>query len=128
MPLSRAGLPVAARAGIELFRCVLQSSRRSDAADVFASGSHEALRSSELDDDRQARVVCRGVSADDLAYSTDFARAGQAPASAGWAVVSGGAAGAGGEGSWIRRRAKLPSPPGLQMKTSWMKTSSSKAG
>ncbi len=97
VPVSRAGVPVAARAGAELFRCLLQSARRADAAVVFASGAHEALRSSPLDDDRQAGLVCGRISADDFAYSADFACAGQAPASSGWKVVSGGVAGAGGE-------------------------------
>src|ERR1700733_5955556 len=95
MPISRAGLPIAARTGTKLFRCVLQSPRRSLPAHVLAPDSHEALRSSQLDDDRQARLVRGGISAEDRSYSANFACAGQTAASPRWPIVSGWIIGAG---------------------------------
>src|ERR1035437_535873 len=99
MPVSRAGVPVAARAGSELLQPLFQSARGADIADLLAARRDEALRSSELDEFGEAGMVCGGVSADDFALSADLSRAGQAAASGGWAGVPGGVFGAGGEKS-----------------------------
>src|ERR1019366_6746538 len=92
MPVSRAGVPLAARAGFELLQPLFQSARGADVADLFAARPDEALRSSELDEFGEAGMVCGGVSA-------DHSHAGEAAASGGWAVVPGGVFGAGGEKS-----------------------------
>src|SRR5271157_1610830 len=97
MPLSRAGVPVAARAGFELLQPLFQSARGAHVADLLAARPDEALRFSELDEFGEAGVVCGGVSADDFALSADFSGAGEAAASGGWAVVPRGVFGAGGE-------------------------------
>src|SRR5260370_38550103 len=97
MPLPRAGTPVAARAGLELFQHLPQSARRADAADLLATRRDEALRSFGVDDHGEAGVVCGGISADDFSLPADLSRTGQAAASGGRAAVPGGGSGAGGE-------------------------------
>src|SRR5580698_170347 len=59
MPLARAGLPLAARAGHELLQHLLQPAARAHPAALFRSGKFEALRRAALDDHRQARLVHR---------------------------------------------------------------------
>ena len=63
LPLSRAGLSLAARTGHELFQSLFQPAAGADPAYIFPSGKPGPLRSSALDDHGETHLVHRGLPA-----------------------------------------------------------------